>query len=142
MRLSTTPADACASLPPCQQVEEETVAACTVRGRGTRGLSPAGLKGATFVVTPAYYQITAVGDFTAWNVAPKDDGGELDPHGAKGLGNPIGGLMFHCSKDKGCEQAHEWMEFLAYNEYCKRVCFDGPDAMKNCQHVYDTQGCS
>jgi hypothetical protein len=31
------------------------------------------------------------GDFTKINIADGDFGGELDPHGATGDGNPIGG---------------------------------------------------
>lgn len=31
------------------------------------------------------------GDFTQLNIADGDYGGELDPHGATGAGNPVGG---------------------------------------------------
>lgn len=37
-------------------------------------------------------QITGTGDFTKINIAAGDAGGELDPHGATGNGNPIGEL--------------------------------------------------
>lgn len=44
---------------------------------------PAGtLKGVHFVKTPDYVQITGMGDFTKINVKARDEGGELDPHGA------------------------------------------------------------
>ena len=36
-----------------------------------------------------------------------DEGGELDPHGADGNGNPIGGLVFS-SAFGTLEQIHEW----------------------------------
>jgi hypothetical protein len=36
-------------------------------------------------------QITGYGDFTNMNIPTGDEGGELDPHGAYGSGNPIGG---------------------------------------------------
>ncbi|PLW08736.1 hypothetical protein PCASD_25316 [Puccinia coronata f. sp. avenae] len=44
--------------------------------------------------TPHYVQITGLGDFTKVNVPPKDEGGEMDPSGADGHGNPAGGLVF------------------------------------------------
>jgi hypothetical protein len=37
-------------------------------------------------------QITGVGDLTKLDLATGDQGGELDPHGATGNGNPVGGL--------------------------------------------------
>jgi hypothetical protein len=40
------------------------------------------------VKTPDYVQVTGVGDFTKINIPRGDAGGELDPHGADGNGNP------------------------------------------------------
>ena len=95
-------------------VEEIVVAYCTSPGRGTR-LFPAGtilqahllvqyfvdarsskfdILHLTSVETPDYIQITGVGQFTNINIAASDLGGELDPHGATGNGNPVGGLVF------------------------------------------------
>ena len=57
-------------------------------GYGTR-LIPAGtIKGAHFVQTPDYVQVTGIGDFTSMNIPAGDTGGELDPHGATGNGAP------------------------------------------------------
>lgn len=38
-----------------------------------------------------YVQLMAYGDFTKINLEAGDYGGELDPHGASGDGNPVGG---------------------------------------------------
>jgi hypothetical protein len=68
--------------------EREEVAWCTKSGRGTRVIPNGTLKGVHFVKTKDYVQVTGVGDFTKINVKANDDGGELDPHGADGNGNP------------------------------------------------------
>jgi len=44
---------------------------------------------------------------TSLNIPKGDEGGELDPHGADGNGNPIGGLVFS-SAFGTLEQIHEW----------------------------------
>jgi hypothetical protein len=41
-----------------------------------------------------YVQIFGYGDFTKLNIPDKDEGGELDPHGASGAGNPVGATQF------------------------------------------------
>jgi len=68
--------------------EREEVSWCTKSGRGTRVIPNGTLKGVHFVKTPDYVQITGVGDFTKMNIRKGDAGGELDPHGADGNGNP------------------------------------------------------
>lgn len=56
---------------------------------------PAGtLTGAHFLKTPSYVQVTGKGHLKNLNITPGDEGGELDPHGATGAGNPVGGLVF------------------------------------------------
>lgn len=59
---------------------------------------------------------------TKLNIPKGDDGGELDPHGADGLGNPIGGLVFTNARGKA-EQLAEWTSFMSDDEYCLRGCF-------------------
>lgn len=44
---------------------------------------------------------------TQLNIPKGDEGGELDPHGADGNGNPVGGLVFS-SAFGTLEQIHEW----------------------------------
>ncbi|KIM30114.1 hypothetical protein M408DRAFT_328507 [Serendipita vermifera MAFF 305830] len=125
-------------------VEEIVVAYCTTPGRGTR-LFPAGtLISAHFLETPDYIQVTGTGQLTNINIAAGDSGGELDPHGADGFGNPHGGLVFSnvwSGKTGLGQQIHEWTNFMSDTEYCIRVCKDGPNAAAFCQHIYDIQGC-
>ncbi|KAJ7189488.1 carbohydrate-binding module family 13 protein [Mycena pura] len=119
--------------------EREEVAWCTKSGRGTRTMPNGTLKGVHFVKTPDYVQVTGVGDFTKINVPKKDEGGELDPHGADGNGNPIGGLVFGNTFGNAL-QYHEWTSFISDTEFCFRACV-GPNAARNCQHIYDLMGC-
>lgn len=50
-----------------------------------------------------------------------DQGGELDPHGAENLGNPIGGNV--TSNVTGSDVFYEeWMSFISYSQFCLRIC--------------------
>ncbi|KAI1794319.1 hypothetical protein LXA43DRAFT_883834 [Ganoderma leucocontextum] len=121
--------------------ERIEVAWCIKPGYGTRLIPDGAVTGAHFVQTPDYVQVTGVGDLTKINIPPGNDGGgELDPHGADGNGNPIGGLVFTSAFGQ-LTQAHEWTNFVANNEFCIRVCKDGPNAPALCQHIYDVMGC-
>jgi hypothetical protein len=107
---------------------------------------PAGtLISAHFIETPDYIQVTGTGKFTQINIQSGDEGGELDPHGADGNGNPHGGLVFSNVWTGGTglgEQIHEWTNFMADTQYCIRVCKEGTaNAPQNCMHTYDIQGC-
>ncbi|KAI1794317.1 hypothetical protein LXA43DRAFT_883724 [Ganoderma leucocontextum] len=121
--------------------ERIEVAWCVQPGHGTRLIPDGAITGAHFIQTPDYVQVTGVGDLTKINIPQGDEGGELDPHGADGKGNPIGGLVFS-SAFGGMAQMHEWTNFVAYNEFCIRACKDGPKAPALCQHIYDVMGCS
>lgn len=101
--------------------EREEVAWCTKSGRGTRTIPNGALKGVHFVKTPDYVQVTGVGDFTKINIPKGDEGGELDPHGADGNGNPIGGLVYGNSFGNAL-QYHEWTNFMSDSEFCFRAC--------------------
>ncbi|KAJ6543622.1 carbohydrate-binding module family 13 protein [Mycena vulgaris] len=135
--------DFCLWAPPTKgsigNTEREEVAWCSKSGRGTRTIPNGALKGVHFVKTPDYVQVTGVGDFTKINIPGGDSGGELDPHGADGNGNPIGGLVFGNSFGTGL-QYHEWTSFISDTEFCFRACV-GPNAARNCQHIYDVMGC-
>ncbi|SGZ31425.1 BQ5605_C044g12171 [Microbotryum silenes-dioicae] len=110
--------------------EAYEVAYCTAPNRGTRSMPAGTIKSAHFLETPHYTQITGTGDFTKI-------GGELDPHGATGQGNPVGGVVY-----SGGTQVYEWHEFISDTEFCIRVCKPSvPDAWLWCQHIYDLQGC-
>ncbi|KAL0569265.1 hypothetical protein V5O48_012708 [Marasmius crinis-equi] len=119
--------------------EREEVAWCTKEDRGTRTIPNGTLKGVHFVKTPDYVQVTGTGDFTKINIKANDEGGELDPHGADGNGNPIGGLVFGNSFGQNL-QYHEWTSFISATDFCFRACV-GPNAATNCQHIYDVMGC-
>lgn len=116
--------------------EAVEVSYCTKAGRGTRVLPEGTITGAHFVRTPSYVQVTGEGDFTKIGISPGDQGGELDPHGADGTGNPKGGLVF-----VNGVQSHEWFNFMGATDFCIRACFDGNRATSLCRHTYDELGC-
>lgn len=89
--------------------EEIEVAWCTASGHGARVMPQGTIHSAHYLKTPHYTQVTGTGDFTKINIQAGDDGGELDPHGATGFGNPIGSLVFNNG-----EQIHEWTSFVRY----------------------------
>lgn len=103
----------------------------------------------TNVALPFCYQVTGRGDFTKVNIPADDEGGELDPHGATGSGNPIGGLVFTNARTGNFERLSEWQHFISHNEYCFRACYNVDDndtnpqsaARLHCPHVYDEMGC-
>ncbi|KAJ7582716.1 hypothetical protein C8J56DRAFT_792081 [Mycena floridula] len=121
--------------------ERIEVAWCIKPGYGTRLIPDGAITGAHFVQTPDFVQVTGVGDLTKLNIPAGDAGGELDPHGADGNGNPIGGLVFSNSFGQ-LEQIHEWTNFVSANEFCFRACKPGPNAAEWCQHIYDVMGCA
>jgi len=75
-------------------VEAAVVAYCAQTGHGTRNMPPGTLTGVQFMKTSAYIQITGHLNQTGVGLLTNDTGGELDPHGADLLGNPIGGLLY------------------------------------------------
>ncbi|OAV97043.1 hypothetical protein PTTG_06434 [Puccinia triticina 1-1 BBBD Race 1] len=131
--------DFCVFAPPTVlavgEAERIAVSYCSKDGHGTRLIPPGTFKTLHYVRTPHYIQITAVGDFTKINVPAHDEGGELDPSGADGHGNPIGGLVFG---ERG--QFNHWTEFIAHDELSIRACFNTDQAYRYCQHIYDLEG--
>ncbi|KIK64353.1 hypothetical protein GYMLUDRAFT_161416 [Collybiopsis luxurians FD-317 M1] len=123
------------------ETEQIEVSWCLKSGYGTRLIPDGAITGAHFVITPDFVQVTGVGDLTKLNIPPGNDGGgELDPHGADGNGNPIGGLVFSSAFGE-LEQIFEWTNFMANNEFCFRACKPSPSAPTWCQHIYDEMGC-
>ncbi|KAG8768476.1 hypothetical protein FRC16_007022, partial [Serendipita sp. 398] len=125
-------------------IEGEVISYCTKPGRGTRLFPDGTIISAHFVETPDFIQVTGTGNFVNIGIKAGDNGGELDPHGAEGTGNPIGGLVFSNvwgDKTGLGQQIHEWTNFMSDSEYCIRVCKEGPQAATWCQHVYDINGC-
>ncbi|KAK0436493.1 uncharacterized protein EV420DRAFT_237783 [Desarmillaria tabescens] len=124
------------------ETERIEVSWCLKDGYGTRTIPAGTITGAHFVKTPDFVQITGVGDFTKMNIPAGDTGGELDPHGADGNGNPIGGLVFSSAFGE-LQQIHEWTSFMAVDQFCFRACNPaGNNAPGWCQHIYDVMGCA
>lgn len=124
--------------------EQYEVAWCT-KDHGTRLIPQGTLTGVHFVKTDSYVQVTGTGDFTKINIKDGDQGGELDPHGATGDGNPIGGLVYTTAFSNGGkkhEQINEWMQEISATQFCFRGC-KGTDykAQMLCSHIYDEMGC-
>jgi len=63
-------------------------------GHGTRLIPDGTITGAHFLKTPSYVQVTGRGHLKNLHITAGDEGGELDPHGADGSGNPVGGLVY------------------------------------------------
>jgi hypothetical protein len=122
--------------------EESVVSYCLKSGYGTRLIPNGAIKGVQFVKTPNFLQVTGVGDFTGLNIQARDDGGELDPHGADGTGNPKGGLVFS-NNVPGSEgkyvQIKEWNNFMSAYEFSFRAAY-GPQAAQYAPHIYDVMG--
>ncbi|KAE8222427.1 hypothetical protein CF319_g4379 [Tilletia indica] len=128
---------------PIGNIEAEAVAYCTKPRNNARVIPDGTLTAVQFVRTPLYVQVSALGDFTKIGVMPLDDGGELDPHGATGEGNPVGGNV--TSNVTGTEVFYEeWMNFVSYNQVCIRICTaagQGVSAAQQCEHELDIMGC-
>lgn len=101
--------------------ERIKVSWCLKSGYGTRVIPEGTITGAHFVLTPDFVQITGSGDLTKLNIPAGDEGGELDPQGADGNGNPIGGLVFSSAFGK-TQQMFEWTNFMAATDFCFRAC--------------------
>ncbi|KAJ9106192.1 hypothetical protein QFC21_001336 [Naganishia friedmannii] len=145
--------------------EREVVSWCLKSGYGTRLIPAGAVTGAHFVKTPTYIQLSGtlavLGGPSALNIPASehssgqvhlefplkdslrtdDDGGELDPHGADGLGNPIGGLVFSSAFGGGVKQIHEWNSFIGSGYFCFKACNQVEGADLQCQHIYDVLGC-
>lgn len=122
--------------------EASVVSYCLKSGYGTRLIPNGSITGVQFLKTPNFLQVTGVGDFTHLNIQAHDEGGELDPHGADGTGNPKGGLVFS-NNVAGSEgkwvQIKEWNNFMSAYEFSFRAAY-GPNADKWAPHVYDVMG--
>ncbi|CAG7854995.1 SubName: Full=Uncharacterized protein {ECO:0000313/EMBL:CCA70590.1} [Serendipita indica DSM 11827] len=129
-------------------VEGECVAWCTKPGHGTRLIPAGALTAVQFMKTPDYVQVTGLINQALINIAPNDDGGELDPHGADQRGNPLGGLVFSNAfpasngNANNYVQAIEWHNFMGGSAFCLKACDPSrPNAARLCEHVFDRIGC-
>lgn len=124
--------------------ERVTVSYCTTPKYGARSIPLGTLQAVHYLQAPDYLQISGFGNLTNLNIEGGDGGGELDPHGADGNGNPIGGLVFTTAFGGGGPlgiQIHEWTMFVSNDEFCVRLCKPGPSATTFCAHIYDELGC-
>jgi len=125
------------------ETETEEVAWCVQPRNDARVIPDGTLQAVHFVKTPLYVQVMGWGDFTKLNIQTGDQGGELDPHGATGLGNPIGGNV--TSNVTGTDVHYEeWMNYMSYTQFCIRVCTSENStysAALECQHTLDEMGC-
>ncbi|KAJ7785139.1 hypothetical protein DFH07DRAFT_900400 [Mycena maculata] len=130
-----------ATIPDTETIE---VAWCTLPRNNARVIPDGTLSGVSFLKTDFYVQIYGFGDFTKLNIAPNDGGGELDPHGATGAGNPIGGNVSTTIVDGIDEPIAEWMLYIDNNQFCLRACTNANStysAAFMCWHELDEMGC-
>ncbi|KAJ7816438.1 immunoreactive manno protein MP88 [Mycena olivaceomarginata] len=93
--------------------ETEEVAWCTLPRNNTRVIRDGVITGVSF---------------TKLTVAAGNAGGELDPHGAEGTGNPVGG---------------NWMLYMSADQFCLRACYNANatySAAAMCGHKLDLHG--
>lgn len=124
--------------------EDREVAWCVQPRNNARVIPDGTFHAVHFVKTPLYWQVHGWGDFTKLNIKAGDMGGELDPHGATGLGNPVGGNV--TTNATGADVNYEeWMNYMSYQQFCIRICIDENEKVKaaeQCQHTLDEMGCN
>ncbi|KAF7305336.1 hypothetical protein HMN09_00785500 [Mycena chlorophos] len=124
--------------------ETEEVAWCTKPRNNARIIPDGTITGVSFLKTDFYVQVYGYGDFTKLNIQDLDEGGELDPHGATGAGNPVGGNVTTNIVDGVDEPIAEWMLYIDYNQFCVRACTNANatyPAEFMCWHELDEMGC-
>ncbi|KAJ7201489.1 hypothetical protein B0H12DRAFT_531602 [Mycena haematopus] len=124
--------------------ETEEVAWCTQPRNNARVIPDGTITAVSFLKTDFYVQIMGLGDFTKLNIQSGDEGGELDPHGATGAGNPVGGNVTTNIVDGLDEPFAEWMLYIDFNQFCVRACTNANStysAAFMCWHELDEMGC-
>ncbi|GAA5838788.1 hypothetical protein JCM5353_000191 [Sporobolomyces roseus] len=127
-------------------VEAAVVSYCTNDQHGGR-IIPAGAITAVQVLRTKYYtQWTGRMNLTGVNLMENDTGGELDPHGADLLGNPLGGLVYSSGLPTGnnqtLEQVISWNEFIGSGEFCLKLCDPSYTDVNYCENKFDLLGCA
>ncbi|KAJ6632175.1 hypothetical protein B0H10DRAFT_2206576 [Mycena sp. CBHHK59/15] len=140
--------DFCLFAPPylanISDTETLEVAWCTKPRNNARVIPDGTITGITFLKTEFYVQIMGTGDLTKLNIAAGDQGGELDPHGAYGSGNPVGGNVTTNIVDGVDEPIQEWMLYISATEFCLRACTNANSTYSSafmCWHELDEMGC-
>ncbi|KAF9267020.1 hypothetical protein L218DRAFT_955495 [Marasmius fiardii PR-910] len=139
--------DFCLFAPPNPEVignsEAYEVAWCTKARNNARVIPDGTFTGLSYLKTDFYIQLMGFGDMTKINLIQGDFGGELDPHGAEGLGNPVGGNITVNINGED-RNVQEWMMYMAYNQFCFRACINSNStysAAQMCEHKLDVMGC-
>jgi len=139
--------DFCLFAPPTPQLIQDSetieVAWCTKPRNDARLIPDGTITGASFLKTDFYVQLIGYGDLSKINIPKGDFGGELDPHGAYGTGNPIGGNVTSNISGKDLNYA-EWMLYIGNGQFCFRVCTNANStysAAAMCWHELDEVGC-
>ncbi|KAJ6542074.1 hypothetical protein DFH09DRAFT_1282737 [Mycena vulgaris] len=140
--------DFCLLAPPylanVSDTETIEVAWCTKPRNNARVIPDGTITGVSFLKTPFYVQLMGTGDFTKLNIAAGDFGGELDPHGAYGTGNPEGGNVTTNVVDGEDEPIAEWMLYISATQFCLRACTNANSTYSAgymCWHELDVMGC-
>ncbi|GJN92491.1 hypothetical protein Rhopal_005521-T1 [Rhodotorula paludigena] len=130
-------------------IEAAVVAYCTLDEHGARVLKPGALTAVQVLKTEAYTQWTGIIDQTALHLTADDEGGELDPHGADLLGNPLGGLVYSTNLPGGDNstyvQAGDWNMFIGAGLWCLKLCdkdYLDRTGTRFCENKYDRMGCT
>ncbi|KAK1922318.1 putative glycoprotein [Papiliotrema laurentii] len=125
-------------------VEPVVVAFCTKPRNGARLIPDGAITAAHFIKTDTYVQIHGFWDGTKVNIPYGDSGGELDPHGAENVGNPIGGNVTSNVPTGSDVFYEEWMSFISYDQFCLRICTAqtaNVTTALQCEHELDIMGC-
>jgi len=121
------------------------VAWCSQARNDARVIPDGTITGVSLLKTDLYVQIMGYGDLTKLNIPYGDYGGELDPHGATGAGNPVGGnVTTNMTIDGETINVAEWMLYVDYNQFCFRACTwanETYSAAAMCWHELDEMGC-
>ncbi|GAA5980716.1 hypothetical protein JCM5350_006362 [Sporobolomyces pararoseus] len=127
-------------------VEAAVVAYCTNDQHGARVMPPGTITGLQVLRTKAYTQWTGRMNLTGVNLMSDDTGGELDPHGADQLGNPLGGLVYSfglpSGDNKTLAQVISWNQFIGTGEFCLKLCDPSVTSPNYCENKFDLIGCA
>jgi len=128
--------------------EGQSVAWCTKSGHGTRVIPAGAITGAQFIQTADYIEVTGYIQQNLIDMDPTDGGGEMDPHGADGRGNAIGGLMFSnafaasAGNPSNYVQVREWHNFMGSGVFCIKACDPSvANSAQYCDNLFDRIGC-
>ncbi|KAI9567430.1 hypothetical protein HD554DRAFT_2173200 [Boletus coccyginus] len=112
----------------------EVIAWCMQSAHGTHLIPNGTISAARLVITPAYVQVTGVGNMTNINV-PTDGVAS-----ASGEGDRVHGLVFTSAYGQ-LEQVYDWTSFVSQERFCFRACKPSAVASTSCSEIHDVFGC-